>query len=422
MLRRIASVSCVLFAGLTGFIFAADQNAPEQYFSKLKKLRQNTDHVFSDYYDMHGNACRSLQALMIGRFEFTTNVCAELDSTDPKSLPAYVAALYDVLATVKDPNSIPWLEKRLTGSRRSEIYDHWLSHWRTWLSGVGPQEERWFVRREKWAAFFGRWAEGETQPSRHTEVLRVMQAWLHDARTLEYFTRLEQNSNTSDEDILIAQLYLHQHGRAVDKVKLQETIGRLGKSISGQKVVLEFASEMRHEAFVPSLIDISEGSLEVNYRTAHQNLEAITFCSDVQGRAAWQNWAADHGSESRKTWMEQASSQLFDLAKTNVPAANIFLDQRMYRWNDPIMLTTMERLVEFRPLHSQIVGWINLTYSDYPHLPQFREQLKNMAVRIQKDGEDELEDWAKRLMHSWSFLYEDKTTWEEYVRLSNQRV
>lgn len=151
-------------------------------------------------------------------------------------------------------------------------------------------------------------------------------------------------------------------------------------------------------------------------------LEAITFRRDVQGRAAWQEWVAVHGNEGRKAWKEQASFQVLELAKTNLPVAKVFLDKAMYRWKDPLMLSTMQRLVEFKPVHSEIVGWINLTYGHHPHLPGLRDQLRALALRIQKESGDELEDWAKRLMQEWDFLYEDKTTWEQFIRLGNRRV
>jgi len=64
----------------------AGQSTPENLFKELKSLPQESGH-FSAYYDMHGNANQSLQALMVGRFEFTTNICRELDLADAKSLP-----------------------------------------------------------------------------------------------------------------------------------------------------------------------------------------------------------------------------------------------------------------------------------------------------------------------------------------------
>ena len=44
---------------------------------------------------------------------------------------------------------------------------------------------------------------------------------------------------------------------------------------------------------------------------------------------------------------------------------------------------------------------------------------RHLALQVQNGGEDELEPWARRLMHGWDFLYEDKATWEE---INNQFV
>jgi len=400
----------------------AEQSKPENIFKELKSLPQASDD-FSAYYDMHGNANQRLQVLMVGRFEFTTNICRELDSTDAKLFPGYVAALYDVLATVKDPASIPWLERHLAGSRRDQIFTDWLPHWRTYLRGAGTEDERWFAGREKWAAFFLKWAKSETQPEQRTAVLRTMQGWLNDPQTLAFFVQLEADSKTSDEDLLTAQLFLQQQGQPFDAEKLQKVIKRLGNSERGRKILLEYANEMKHEAFVPWLLETVEENPEEDSGNAQWVLEAITFRRDVQGRAAWQKWAGEHGKEGRKAWMEEASIQLLALAKTNLPAAQTFMDKAMYRWKGPIMLPTMERLADFKPLHNEIVGWINLTYNGARHHPpQFCDQLRTLALRIQKESEPDLADWAKRLMHDWDFLFVDTTTWEEFIQMSNSRV
>lgn len=249
-----------------------------------------------------------------------------------------------------------------------------------------------------------------------------MQGWCHTPQTLEFFARLERDSNAEGEELLIAQLYLQQHGSAPDTKRLRQTINRLQISKDGQKILLEFAEAMRHETFVSWLLEITEENPKTEFGDAQGTLEKITFRRDISGDEAWKKWAAQHGAEGRRAWLNEASSKILNLAKTNLPAAKAFLDKAMYRWNDPILLPTTERLTEFKPLHSQIVGWINLTYADYPHLPGFREKLRTLGAQIQNESEKSLEDWAKRLMLGWDFLHDDKMTWEEFVRMSNMRV
>src|SRR5437870_11009916 len=217
-----------------------DQTKPVELFKELRARDQRTG-IFREYYDLHGNACQGLQALMIGRFEFTSDIRNELNRVDPESLPGYIAALYDVLAEVKDPASIPWLESRLAGSKRGNIYAHWLSRWRTYLRGAGPEQEKWMADPEKWGAFFRKWEEGEKRLALRVQVLHVMQGWCHDPGTLEFFEKLKQDHDTDGEAMLIAQLYLQQHGRSPDTNRMRQTIERMQNSKDGQKILLEFA-------------------------------------------------------------------------------------------------------------------------------------------------------------------------------------
>ena len=418
MIRRFIWFASMFVLCLPVWGANPDRTNPADLFKGLRKLDQRTD-VFREYYDLHGNACHDLQALMIGRFEFTTNICNELDSVDPESLPGYVAALYDVQATVKDPASIPWLESRLAGPKRVEIYVHCLPRCRTYLRGSGPEQAKWMADPEKWEAFFQRWAEGEKVSTLRVQVLHVMQGWCHAPGTLEFFAKLEQDPKTDREELLVAQLYLQQHGKAPDINRMRQAIELLRNSKNGQKILLEFAETMRQEAFVPWLLSVIEENPKTEFGDAQLTLEKITFRRDISGNEAWKKWFAQHRMEGRSKWLSDASAGILQLATTNLPAAGEFLDKAEYRWNDPALLSTMERLVAYKALHDEIVGWINLTYAEYPHLPEFREKLRVLAVRIRDESENNLKDWAKGLMRGWDFLYEDKTTWEEYVRLSN---
>ncbi len=107
------------------------------------------------------------------------------------------------------------------------------------------------------------------------------------------------------------------------------------------------------------------------------------------------------------------------MATTNVSQVDAILSKANYNWNDPAMLPHMERLATFKPLRSEIVGWINLTYYEVPFL---RNRLFPLAKRIQEAGNDDLKDWAKRLMQSWDFFGSDTETWEQYVRSSNMHA
>lgn len=425
---------------------AAAQVSPNELFDQLRKVDQHVDRPSSGYYDLHGNAHPDLQALMIMRFEATASICHELDSTDRKKLPAYAAALYDVLATVKDPASIPWLKRQLAGRNRSEIYRHWLPHWRTYLRGAEPEEEKWLAGPEKWTSFFQDWFKDEKAAAQRTALLDTMRGWCHSARTIEFFKELERDEGTRAEDLLIVELYLQQHGNTLDSRRLQQAIRqtrslpasdidsfRKSRSQSAfyvekhvpdsiNPILLEYADELRRGEFVPWLLEVVQEYSGENYGDPQWVLEAITFCRDVRGRDGWQEWARTYAGGGRQAWLERASSQILQLATTNSPAAAAFLERAMYRWKDPLMLPTMQRLAAFKALHSEVVGWINLTYGHHHHVPQLRGQLRALALRIQEDGEQGLQDWAKRLMREWDFLYEDKASWEQFVCQANRRI
>jgi hypothetical protein len=419
-MRTTAYISLVLCALLTvPTVLSATAATTEQLLKELKSLPQTDMRPLGCYYDMHGNANEELQTLMIRRFEATEAVCRAIDSVSVKSHPGYAVSLYDVLTTVKDPASIWWLERSLKGPKKQETCDHWLSGWSVYLRGAAPSQTKWLTGREQWSKFFRAWASSETDAADRLRVLLAMQGWLHDPATQDFFASLEKNGKTTAEELLLAQLYLRQHGKPFDEAKLKAAILRLRKSAAGEKTLLRYATALRHEAFVPPLIEMADRSIEENFMTPQRALEAITFQRNIKGRRSWNRWYEANGAKGRKAWMEEAASRLSSLATTNMPAAIALLSEANYDWDDPAMLPHMERLASFKPLHSEIVGWINLTCHEAPFL---RDELRPLASKIRKESETSLEDWAKNLMQDWDFFGRDKTTWPGYIRLNNRAV
>ena len=388
-------------------VAAAEAASSKELFARLRNLPQQPAGGFitpSAYYDMHGNPVDDLRALTIGRFGFTSEICDELGATDPRTHPEYVSALYGVLAKVCDPASIPWLAQRVAGAGRQEIYDYWLPRF-----GTG---KKWQVTPEKWSEFFERWLQSDTAISHRTEIVSALSR-LECLRTFEFFTREVGDATTSGRDLLIALRYRCEHGVAPDPARIREAIAQNGGSPESREVLLQYLTSLASEAAVPWLIEVVESQPEEKYGNAQWLLEQITFRRDVWGREHWQSWAAAHATENRERWMRDASAQVVALAKSDPVAAKAFLRKAVYRWCDPVMLPTMERLAEFKELRSEIVGWINLTYGYHPEIPQLRERLRALAEKIQKSGNaNDLEEWARNLMKEWDFLYEDKTTWE----------
>lgn len=240
--------TCTRVPSLLGATATSPSTA--QILRDLKSLPQGVGWPQSHYYDMHGNANRGLQALMIRRFEATSALCREIDSVSFELHPAYVASLYRVLGTVKDPASIPWLEHCLKGPKRKEIYDHWLSEWRAYLRGAAPTELTWVAGTNEWSKFFRAWATLEMSETNRLSVLRVMQGWLHDPPTQAFFESLERDGKATDEEVLLAQVYLRQHGRPFNEAKLRAITIKLRKTPNGARVLLRYAAAIRSEALV----------------------------------------------------------------------------------------------------------------------------------------------------------------------------
>ncbi len=397
----------------------SSNSTTKEILTELRGLSQKFGSLESRYYDFHGNANRGLQTLMIRRFDVTEDICKELDSVSIDSYPAYAASLFDVLATTKDPASIPFLERFLKSPKRKQVYDHWLLRWDRYPRGAAPSELFWLTSTNEWAQFFRTWANSEKSPTNRLHVLRVMQEWLHDPATQDYFTSLEHDARATDEEILISQLYLRQHGKSYDRNRLSLTIANLRKSFDGMKTVLKYAAAIRDEAFVPSLIEIADENIEEEFMTPQRALEAITFQRGITNSSGWKSWFKTNGQKGRAVWMEEAGSQLISMAKTNVSGVSAILSKAIYNWDDPAMLPYMERLATFKQLQSEIVGWINLTYYEVSFL---RNKLLPLANMIRESGNDDLKQWAKNLMREWDFFEPDKNSWEQFVRLSNMHV
>jgi hypothetical protein len=414
-----------LLTGLTCLCASLLQAAKEsdsttqQLFEKLRSLSQTNDYWNRDYYDMHGNANQALQTLMIRRFTVTKEICDQIDSHSVKSHPVYLASLYDVLACVKDPASIPWLKRHLQGPRKGEIYEHWLPKWWNYMRGADSSQTRWMTQPEKWSQFFRGWAAQEGQSTNRLPVLRVLHGWFHDDPTEQLFAAIERNRNSPTEEVLLAQLYLWQHGKPVNSATLSRAIEKFPPSDEGKKLLLRYSSAFRHEAFVPALIDMADETFEENFKTQQQTLEAITFQRDISGSAGWKQWYAAHGKDGRISWAQTTGTELIKLASTNVVAAKALLSKFNLTWNDPVMFPYIEKLAGFPEMHSEIVGWINLTHGEVQF---FSEELRSLASKIQASGDGHLEDWARNMLKTWDLFRPQSMTWEDEVRRSNMGV
>ncbi len=281
MITRAAILLTIAFhaisAGPRLHAATSSNSATKEILLQLRGLPQKFG-LESSYYDMHGNANERLQTLMISRFSVTENICTELDSVSFDAYPAYVASLFHALGTVKDPASIPYLQRCLKGPKRKQVYDHWFRGWHESLrGGATPSELIWLTGTNEWSKFFHGWAKSEKSQINRLRVLRVMQGWLHDESTQAFFAALEHDPKATDEEILLSELYLRQHGKTIDRTRLAKTISNLRTSPGGMKTLLRYAGSIRDEAFVPPLIEIADQKIEEEIMTPQRALEAITF-------------------------------------------------------------------------------------------------------------------------------------------------
>jgi hypothetical protein len=389
----------------------------EELLAKLRELPQGR-FLGNAYFDMHGNVNDALQELMIIRFAATQRICTELDSTDRAKLPDYVEALYDVLGFVKDPGSIGWLEKGFKGERAGELNALYMRRWRTFLRGADCEDVRWVEGSAQWSAFFRRLLEHEVDPERRIETLRAMQGWLHDPDTLAFFESQECSRAVRGHELLIAQAYLHQHGRSIDAVRLRATIDELKGTPQGAELLLEFADEIRHEAFVPWLVSVAgPKTYEEGVGSVQWVLEEITFRRDVSGHDEWEAWYAGHGTEGRHVWINEAVREFLQLLAADPTKANAFLERAVYRWKDVMLLPYVDELLKHKVIHNELVGWINLTYRPY-----WREELRPVAERIIAESGNDLDCQAEYLLKGLDFLDPGNTTWADHVHMDNMRI
>ena len=387
------------------------KNSPppvEALIAALRKLP--TD----QYFDMHGNEDRQIRDLLKRRFATTDAVCKEIDRATGAESPKYVGMLYYCLGYVKDPASIPWLEAKLQTGDSSFLYQDWLRCWRTYPRGADHCRLKWLTQPERWATFFRRQAGREHDAEHRLAVLKALAGWCHDQETIRFFVELEKDPKTDGELLLVTEIYLHQHKQPYDARRLSAAIEKVRSQPQGNETLIEYSKELRHEAFLPFLISlvptVPEPHLEHVFTEADDiqyALEKITLRQDIVGRAAWQAWYEKHRSESHDVWLQQTANEFETIAEKDPKKAREIFDKALHRWDDRAMLPYIQRWVKYPFLHSQIIGWINLSYHPY-----WRADVQPLVEKILEASQGRLERWAERIPRDLDFIKNDET-WEK---------
>lgn len=401
------------------------QAAPADHgATHLVKLLEQEDPRY--LIDMHGNAQGPLRQLEVLRFKATAAVQAGIDQmeSDPQRT-ALVRALYKVLGFVKDPASTPWLEKKLRSTQRESIYDNYMWHWQDGIGfGFGNNEGfggwPWLKGRDRWIAFFITAHDIESSSDRRVQLMNILKGF-DDPAAMQFF-KAQRETAQDPREILLIEAYLHQHDVQADGARISAAVKALKGNPANRDLLVGTADALRHEAFVPYLIDtldVAEPNVFPSRYLSQDVLQDVTFELDTEGKQAWDVWYAKHATENRAQWVQSAIASFKErLARDPAGAKEWFAKKASYRWNDLDALPVIrDELLPKAEFHSEIAGWINMSYTEFR-----RPRLKPIADELAKHPEN-LEDWARNLMMERGFIPPPHViTWEKYVAWSNMRM
>jgi hypothetical protein len=379
----------------------------------LASLRAKRGSPFA-YYDLHhGTPNGYLRELMEVRFEATRAILVELEWLESAPQVAgfeagpgagsaqwsYRQALYHVLAMVKDPRTIEWLETRVDEGRGGPIYDEWLHRWKYFPIGQNYAERSWLAEEDRWSALLRRLADKADSPTRRLLALQVMQQWFTDEETVRYFLDLRQDSTLTPEQSLAVEFFLDRNGIEADAARIQTSIDAMRTTEEGFRELTYIANYMRHESFVPWLIGQGLfGSYTLRRSTLNFN-------------ARWDAWWQEHGAEGRERWVDTFFASLFELYDRDPAAAAEWLDKSQYSMDGDLIVAEHLLEVADRPLLDDRTC-VLLMFVYRPHL---RPRLQAVADKIMSrhPSGDGLKDGLRCLGEVG--LVPRTVTWEEVV-------
>ena len=387
-------------AGAAGGVKAVAGATPGRLIAALESV----DPAF--YADPHGNAHPHLQALMVRRFAATTDVRQAIERLETTGAnPPLVTALMRVLAVIKDPSTIAWLEQRTRPADAGLFDSAWVPFWQYGADGYLP----WLQDRDAWAAFFARRYAQEPVPDRRVVLLHVLRS-LGGPSAARLF-RAEAPSPRGPKEALVIAGWSRAQGLAIDVAALRGAIDLLVREPVNRAFLIEQAEDIRDPAFIPFLI----GALPSE--DADEALQAITFETGVHDPDAWQRWMAANGAVGRSGWRDRAVDGMRLRIAANEREAAAFFEHAVYRWNDIALLPFVEGELATRPpFRAHVAGWINLTYT-----PERREDLARVAALLTPHVLS-LPRWARDLLVGRGFLPGPPTTWNDYVRSVNASI
>ncbi len=390
-----------------GWLFLAVQppiagaRATEDWATRVVELRG-----VPDGFSVEGRPGAATRHLIAGRFEATAATMHEVDS----AVQANPRRLWIVLGIVKDPATIPWLREKLDAStsHRELIYTAWLGPWQSGRAGTQYTSRyltyKWLSQadRDLWRPFLIELYRRAADESERLACLRAIANCFHDPSTIGFFKRLEQAAN--GRELSVAQSYLYDHGEPINEAKLRDWIDALRGDEKGRAILCYHARGLRHETFVPALIELLATR---SHDAALSALQRITFETDVRTKRQWEAWWKVHGQESRAEWIQTAARKLERVIEADPRKA---AEQRAidWHWQFPELAPQVERWLKFKELHPQIGIWIVRSYREHD-----RGVLSRMAEQLRSESWNALWPGTRKELGDLELLPGAVRTWED---------
>lgn len=366
-------------------------------------------------FDTHGNVSEALQELMRLRFAATPALLGAIDRL--KGVPGRSQtrnALALTLGFIRDPAAIAWLESQSPGDL--EFHE---AYWLGWTrSGPHMGAWPWLIERHRWLAYWWRALDKAPTPEIRVRILSLL-ATFDDGSVLEKM-HVRMATAGDPREMLVIAAYLDAHGAKYDEQRLRNAIAAMSKAPEDVDFVASVAYHFHHPAFVPYLIEHADVTMwySPGTRPAQLPLERITYRQDVEGKAAWQAWYAQHGREPRSRWREAALAPFRELLHRDRKAAARWFEKGVYVLAEIDLLDFVQTHIEPHPeFRSHLAGWVNLTYA-----PLLRSRLQPLAQRLVRRPEL-LEAWALDLLRELHFVPgEPSVVWGDEVWRANSAL
>lgn len=406
--RLLIAPQSRLLVACVSIHFVASYALGQDFEAVFQRARENRLEM-----TRHGGVPRDLRPLILARDLATPAIISEVARYE-KGKPRYVEALFAVLGTVKDPATIAWLRARVSdvGDQSGFVYGAWLSMWLNTPIGTFDTRRylvyRWLSdeKREAWRPFILELYQRAPSARDKSKCLRALTYCFHDDATLRILESME--SEVGGEELLIVQVSLNQHGRKIALERLRSNIDVLRQMESNAPLLRFYAAEMRHEAFIPALLDMLEGPAR---DFAIDSLQMITLLSGPDAPEDWREWWSSHNHECSAEWVTQAGRRADARLHANDTE---YVASRLsdgYFWADSRLAPHVRRWLKYNALHPAIADWVVKSYEESD-----RSSLKEIADAVVRESWQHIGWFAQEGLANLDFVSSHSRKWDEWWR------